>query len=279
VRIGGAKFFAAVALALLAAGLVACGKSGEAGPGSSTDRSDTTTAASRPRSHHPPLAVALALDAAVKRGRAATEYAEDAAILESLVIERGGSFRVSVFRGAGILAGAGSVNPEDPPEKRYREAVKATAVVNPYVDQTLWQMPREGAVAKHLAALPEGRAVGASLREALRAVRGKQGERWVVIASHGFDDTRGQLPLQSVPQTARILRETVGDVDARGVGIAMVGVGLDRKHSSWKQDGPLTRAWTTVCEEIHARQCEVHADPRLPPPLHGTSEAVLGGSF
>lgn len=272
---GGKNLIVAAGLVLLATALVACDSSGTTAGGGS----DSTAPTSQSRPHHPPLAVALALDTTVRRGLAATEYAEDAAILESLGIERGGSLRMSVFAGAGFATGTATVDPEDPPQKRYHDMLKTTAVINPYVDQALGQMPPSGAVAKHLAALPEGSAVGAAVREGVRALRGKQGERWVVIASDGFDDTHGQLPLQSVPRTARILRQTVGNVDARGVGIAMAGVGLDRKHSSWKQDGPLTKAWTKVCHEIHARKCAIHADPRLPPPLHGTSEAVLGGSF
>ncbi len=138
-------------------------------------------------------------------------------------------------------------------------------------------MPPTPEVKKRLATLPRGSAVGEALREAVKAVRGKTGERWVVIAGEGKDDTRGDLPLPNVPRTARVLRRAVGDVDARGIGIAMVGVGLDRQHTNWRKDGPLTKAWAKVCREIHARECQVHADPRLPAPLKGTAEAILEG--
>jgi hypothetical protein len=83
--------------------------------------------------------------------------------------------------------------------------------------------------------------------------------------------------VQSVQQTARILRKAVGDVNARGVGIAMVGVGLTSPQMKWGVDGPLTKAWAIVCHEIHARECQIHADPRLPPPLEGTAHAILEG--
>jgi hypothetical protein len=119
--------------------------------------------------------------------------------------------------------------------------------------------------------------VGEALREAVQAVRGKPGERWAVIATDGYDTTQGELPLPNVRRTARALRQAVGAVDARGVGVAMVGVGLAPHHDDWHKDGPLTRAWALVCHEIHARECQIHADPRLPPPLEGTAHAILEG--
>lgn len=273
----GRKLAVAAALGLLALGLAACGGSGETSSGSTAADTESTETVSHPQSSGPPLNVALAIHATLQGGRAPTEYAEDSAILISSVIERGGSFRISMFRGSGFSAGATELDPAGSPQKRYREVQKTTRIVLPYIDQTLGQMPLDGPDGKRLTSLPEGEAVGEALREAVKAVRGKPGERWAVVAGDGFDDTGGELPLPNVPQTARILREAVGNVNAGGVGIAMVGVGLDPRHTHWNQDGPLTKAWARVCHEIHARECQIHADPRLPPPLEGTAEALLGG--
>jgi hypothetical protein len=177
-----------------------------------------------------------------------------------------------------MALGTITLAPSDPIEKRYEQASKVyyETIALP-IDEALGQMPATPEVKKRLAALPEGSAVGEAVREAVEAVREQKGERWVVIATDGIDETQGDLPLPNVKQTARILRRVVSNVNARGVGIAMVGVGLDRGHTRWNEDGPLTKAWARVCREIHARECQIHADPRLPPPLQGTATAILEG--
>jgi hypothetical protein len=284
----GRILFVVAVLALLVGSLAACGGSTQ----TTTERSDTSgetstagaetteTTAPPPAPNRPPLQVALAIDGSARPGLTATEYVEDAAILISSVIERGGGYRLSLFGGPGPQMALGTIalDPGGPIEKRYEKASKIyyETIALP-IDEALGQMPATPEVKKRLAALPEGNAVGESLREAVKAVRGKKGERWVVIAGDGLDDTQGDLPLPNVQRTAQILRQAVGEVDARGVGIAMVGVGLDRQHKRWSEDGPLTKAWARVCREIHARECQVHADPRLPAPLEGTAEAILEG--
>ncbi|MDQ3725652.1 MAG: hypothetical protein M3335_07165 [Actinomycetota bacterium] len=283
----GKILFLIVVLVLSTGSLVACGESTETTTGhSNTSTTKTsaettkTTTTPRPTSSGPPLQVALAIDGTARPGRVATEYVEDAAILISSTIERGGGYRVSMFRGSGaqMVLGTIALDPGDPIEKRYEKAAKIyyENFALP-LDEVLGQMPLTPEVEKRLAALPAGSAVGEAVREAVEAVRGKPGERWAVIATDGIDDTQGALPLQDVQRTARILRRAVGDVDARGVGIAMVGVGLDRRHTRWSEDGPLTEAWARVCREIQARECQIHADPRLPGPLEGTSAAIIEG--
>jgi hypothetical protein len=207
------------------------------------------------------------------------EFAEDTATLISLTIERGGSFKTSIFGGPGaeLTLKTIELDPKGTPEQRYGNAHNHYGPVATTVDQTLGQMPVGGAIGKHLSDLPPGSAVGEALRQAVLAVHDKPGERWAVIATDGFDTTQGELPLPNVQQTARVLRQAVGDLDAHGVGIAMVGVGLRPHHNNWHQDGPLTKAWAIVCHEIHARACQIHADPRLPPPLEGTAHAILEG--
>jgi hypothetical protein len=272
--------------ALFVSCLTACGNSGTNTESSSASKpasegesnaanAETTT----PVASGPPLAVAYAIPADQHPGLVATEYTEDGAILVSLAIERGGSYRMSVFRGPGaeLTLGAFPLSPQASIKKRYQVASHQYGKFAATVDGILGQMPPTAKVTKQLASLPPGYAVGEALREAVEAVRGKQGERWAVVASSGMDDTQGKLPAQNVQQTAQILRQAVGDVNARGVGIAMVGVGIDPQHSKWGVDGPLTKAWAIVCHEIHARECQIHADPRLPPPLEGTAHAILEG--
>jgi hypothetical protein len=282
------KILFMVVLALLVGSLAACGGSTETAAERSGTSGETTTAKAEttettsppPAPNRPPLQVALTIDGTARHGLTATEYVEDAAILISSVIERGGGYRLSLYGGPGpqMALGTISLDPGDPIEKRYEKASKIyyETIAFP-IDEALGQMPATPETKKRLAALPEGSAVGEALREAVKAVRGKKGERWVVIGGDGIDDTQGDLPLPNVQQTAQVLRQAVGDVNARGVGIAMVGVGLDRRHRRWSEDGPLTKAWAQVCREIHARECQVHADPRLPAPLEGTPEAILEG--
>ena len=285
------------ALSIAVVGLAACGGSGtgtestgepvSSEPREAKTESTETTAAQPPTSSGPPLAVALAIDSTTKAGPKAkevkqsqAEFAEDTAILISSTIERGGSFKASVFGGPGaeLTFKAIELDPQGTPEQRYREATKHYAPIAGTVDQAVGGAIVGGKkIGKRLAALPAGSAVGEALRKAVQALHGKPGEPWAVIATDGFDTTQGELPLPNVQQTAQVLRQTVGNLDAHGVGIAMVGVGLSPHHNSWHQDGPLTKAWAIVCHEIHARACQVHADPRLPPPLEGTAQAILEG--
>lgn len=278
-------------LAIAAAGLAACGGSGgsttASGEATQAATESTETTASPPVASGPPLAVALAIDNTMRAGpnakevkQSLAEFAEDTAILISSTIERGGSFKASVFGGPGaeVTFRAIELDPKGSPEQRYNEATKHYAPVAIAVDQAVGQMPvSSDETGKHLAALPPGSAVGQALRKSVEAVSGKPGERWAVIATDGFDTTHGQLPLPNVQQTAEVLRQAVGNIDAHGVGIAMVGVGLSPHHNNWHQDGPLTKAWAIVCHEIQARACQIHADPRLPPPLEGTAHAILEG--
>lgn len=290
-RFPGRGLLIVVVLAITAAGLAACGGSG----GSTTTSSEATqtttepteTTAASPVASGPPLAVALAIDNTMRAGpnanavkQSLAEFAEDTAILISSTIERGGSFKASVFGGPGaeVTFKAIELDPKGTSHQRYNEATKHYAPIAITVDEAVGgSLANSGEAAKRLAALPPGSAVGEALRKAVQAVSGKPGERWAVIATDGYDDTNGQLPLPNVQQTAKVLRQTVGDVDAHGVGIAMVGVGLRPHHNNWHQDGPLTKAWAIVCHEIHARACQIHADPRLPPPLEGTAHAILEG--
>lgn len=280
-----------IVLVALAVGLVACGgSSGSAGTTTSeatqttTEPTETTTAS--PPVSGPPLAVALSIDGTLRAGPKArevkqslAEFAEDTAILSSTALERGGSFKASIFGGPGaaITFKTMEFDPKDSLQRRYQQAIKHYGPIAVTVDQSLGQMPPSGATGKRLAALPPGTAVGEALREAVQEVHGKHGERWAVLATDGFDTTHGQLPLPNVQQTAKVLRQTVGNLDAHGVGIAMVGVGLAPHHNNWHQDGPLTKAWAIVCHEIHARECQIHADPRLPPPLESTAHAITEG--
>lgn len=273
-------------LAVAVGVLSACGSSGSSTassgptkPASGGETTEAKTETTTPVASGPPLAVAYAIPADQHPGLVATEYTEDGAILVSLAIERGGSYRMSVFRGPGaeLTLGAFPLSPKASIEKRHSVAEHQYGKFALTVDGILGQTPPTGKVSKRLAALPPGYAVGDALREAVQAVRGKPGERWAVVASSGMDDTEGKLPVQNVQQTAQILRKAVSDVDARGVGVAMVGVGLDPQHAKWGVDGPLTKSWAIVCHEIHARECQIHADPRLPPPLEGTAHAILEG--
>jgi hypothetical protein len=289
----GKNVILAIVLVALAVGLAACGgSSGTTGSSAASSEATQTTTESTetttppPASSGPPLAVALAIDNTMRAGpnanevkQSLAEFAEDTAILISSTIERGGSFKASIFGGPGtaITFDPIELDPKGTPEQRYHEATKHYAPIAITVDQAVGQMPLSGTTGKRLTALPPGTAVGEALRKAVQAVRGKPGERWAVIATDGFDTTQGELPLPNVQQTAKVLRRTVGNLDAHGVGIAMVGVGLTPHHNSWHQDGPLTKAWAIVCHEIHARECQVHADPRLPPPLEGTAQAILEG--
>jgi hypothetical protein len=281
----------AVVLAIATGGLAACGGSGGSTTASSEATQTTTesseTTAAPPVASGPPLAVALALDNTMKAGpnakevkQSLAEFAEDTAILISSTIERGGSFKASVFGGPGteVTFKAIELDPKGTPEQRYDEATKHYAPIAITVDEAVGgSLANSEGASRRLAALPAGTAVGEALRNAVQAVHGKPGERWAVIATDGYDTTNGQLPRPNVQQTAKVLRQTVGNVDAHGVGIAMVGVGLRPHHNNWHQDGPLTKAWAIVCHEIHARACQIHADPRLPPPLEGSAHAILEG--
>jgi hypothetical protein len=280
--------FVAVAVAFAVVTLGGCGRSSGTTRESSatTDRGVSGATASRFVAPGPPLAVALAVDSTLEAGpnakrskRSLGEYAEDAAILISSAIERGGSFGVSVFAGPGHAIAFKRIilDPKAAPHQRYEKATKHYGPMAITVDQAVGEMPRSGKIARQLAALPAGTAVGEALREAVDAVHGKPGERWAVVATDGYDTTHGALPLPNVQATAKVLRKTVGNLDASGVGIAMVGVGLHPPHDSWQEDGPLTKAWAIVCHEIHARQCQIHADPRPPKPLEGTAHAILEG--
>jgi hypothetical protein len=280
-----------VATAFAVSGLIACGSSGTStestGKPTSVETTEAKTETTTPVASGPPLAVALAIDGTTKTGpnakevkQSQAEFAEDTAILISSAIERGGSFKASVFGGPGaeLSFKAIELDPKGTPEQRYHEATKHYAPIAATVDQAVGGAVVGGKeIGKRLAALPAGSAVGEALREAVQAVHGKPGERWAVIATNGFDTTQGELPLPNVQQTAKALHQAVGNLDAHGVGIAMVGVGLSPHHNNWHQDGPLTKAWAIVCHEIHARACQVHADPRLPPPLEGTAHAILEG--
>jgi hypothetical protein len=278
-------------LAIAATGLAACGGSSGSTAASGEPTQTTTeaaeTTAQPPTESGPPLAVALALDNTMRAGpnakevkQSLAEFAEDTAILISSTIERGGSFKASVFGGPGaeVTFKAIELDPKGTPAQRYHEATKHYAPIAITVDESVGgSLANSGGATKRLAALPPGTAVGEALREAVQAVRGKPGERWAVIATNGYDTTNGGLPLPNVQQTAKVLRQTVGSLDAHGVGIAMVGVGLRPHHNNWHVDGPLTKAWAIVCREIHARACQIHADPQLPPPLEGSAHAILEG--
>jgi hypothetical protein len=280
-------------LAISAASLAACGSSGtstvssSAGKPASGESTEAKTETTTPVASGPPLAVALAIDNTMRAGpnakevkQSLAEFAEDTAILISSTIERGGSFKASVFGGPGaeVTFETIELDPKGTPHQRYDEATKHYAPIAIAVDQAVGgALANSQGAAKRLAALPPGTAVGEALRKAVQAVRGKPGERWAVIATDGYDTTNGRLPLPNVQQTAKVLRQTVGKLNAHGVGIAMVGVGLRPHHNNWHQDGPLTKAWAIVCHEIHARACQIHADPRLPPPLEGTAHAILEG--
>lgn len=276
-------------VAIAAAGLTACGgSSGSTASGEATEATaeSTGTTTAPPAGSGPPLAVALAIDGTMRAGpnakevkQSLAEFAEDTVILSSSALERGGSFRASIFGGPGaeIVFKTMEFDPKDTLHQRYERAIKHYAPIAITVDQALGQMPPSGATGKRLAALPPGSAAGEALREAVQATHGKPGERWAVVATDGFDTANGQLPLPNVQRTAKVLRQTVGNLDARGVGIAMVGVGLAPHHNSWRQDGPLTKAWAIVCHEVHARECQIHADPRLPPPLESTAHAITEG--
>jgi hypothetical protein len=288
----GKNVIMAIVLVALAAGLAACGGSSGSTGSTATGEATQTTAESTetttapPPVSGPPLAVALSIDGTMRAGpnakevkQSLAEFAEDTAILSSSALERGGSFKASIFGGPGaeITFKTMVFDPKDSLQQRYQQATKHYGPIAVTVDQSLGQMPPSGATGKRLAALPPGTAVGEALREAVQAVHGKPGERWAVIATDGFDTTQGELPLPNVQQTAKVLRRTVGNLDARGVGIAMVGVGLAPHHNNWHQDGPLTKAWAIVCHEVHARKCQIHADPRLPPPLESTAHAITEG--
>lgn len=291
-RFPGRGLLIVLVLAVAATGLAACGGSGTStgstsvGETTSGESTEAKTETTTPVESGPPLAVAIALDGTMRAGpnakevkQSLAEFAEDTAILISSTIERGGSFKASVFGGPGaaITFKTIELDPKGTPEQRYQEATKHYGPIAVTVDQALGQMPLSGSTGKQLSSLPAGSAVGEALREAVKAAHGKPGERWAVIATDGYDTTNGQLPLPNVQQTAKVLRQTVGNVDAHGVGIAMVGVGLTPHHNNWHQDGPLTKAWAIVCHEIHARECQIHADPRLPPPLEGSAHAILEG--
>lgn len=289
-RFPGRGLLIVVVLAIAAVGLAACGGSSgstTSGEATQTTTEPTETTTAPPIASGPPLAVALAIDNTMRAGpnakevkQSLAEFAEDTAILISSVIGRGGSFKASVFGGPGaeVTFKAIELDPKGTPKQRYNEATKHYAPIAITVDQAIGgALANSEGAAKRLAALPSGTAVGEALRKAVQAVQGEPEERWAVIATDGYDTTNGQLPLPNVQQTAEVLRETVGNVDAHGVGIAMVGVGLRPHHNNWHQDGPLTKAWAIVCHEIHARACQIHADPRLPPPLEGTAQAILEG--
>lgn len=291
-RFSGRGLLIVIALAISVAGLVACGSSGtstessSAGKAASGEPTEAKTEKPTPVVSGPPLAVALSIDGTLRAGpnakevkQSLAEFAEDTAILSSSALERSGSFTASIFGGPGAELTFKTMvfDPKDTLHQRYQKAIKHYGPIAITVDQALGQMPLSGTTGKRLAALPPGTAVGEALREAVQAVHGKHGERWAVVATDGFDTINGQLPLPNVQQTAKVLRQTVGNLDAHGVGIAMVGVGLRPHHNNWHQDGPLTKAWAIVCHEIHARQCQIHADPQLPPPLESTAHAITEG--
>ncbi|MGV1049200.1 MAG: hypothetical protein ACOYD4_11840 [Solirubrobacterales bacterium] len=194
-------------------------------------------------------------------------YGEGAAVLMNSVVARGGRFEASVFRGSAASYTVGSLeaDPTISEARRRRDSAGELAALGSGLGQVLGLIEMTPTVADRMATLPPGSAVGDALRASIESVRALAGERWAVVASDGINNTNGEeLPLGSVPRTALILRRAVGQVDASGVNVAMVGIGLSRGKLGSERAGPLSEAWEQVCREIHAAKCEISAQPSLP---------------
>lgn len=216
-----------------------------------------------------PLDVSLSIDGSVttRVPGIETAYAEDAAVLMNSVVVRGGRFDASVFRGspAGYTVGSIRVDPTISEARRKRDSEQELVALGSGLGQVLGLVEMTPAVAERMATLPPGSAIGDALRASIESVHDLPGERWAVVATDGINNTDGEdLPLGSVPRTARILRRAVGQVDATGVNVAMVGVGVTRSGLGSERAGPLTAAWEQVCHEIQAKSCEVDAQASLP---------------
>lgn len=232
---------------------------------------ETSSQASQPSA----LAVALAVDDSVTTHSAGiqTVYAENAQTLMNGVIARGGWFKASMFRGsaADFATGTLELDPNASLARRRRDSSASASAIGSTLSQALGLSKMTPYVQQRLASLPEGSAVADALRGAIHDVRGEQGERWAVITSDGINNTNGEeLPLGNVNRTAQILEEAVGKVDAEGVNIAMVGVGLSREKFGSGRAKPLVEAWEAVCHRLRAAKCEITSEPSLPPVLTGS---------
>ncbi len=246
-----------VLLAFLSLALAACG-------GGGSDEAEQ------------PLAVSLKIDGSVTTQVAGIQsaYAEGTALLANLVVARGGAFDAAVFRGSAAGYGIAAINsdPEISLARRRRDSRSALAGLGDKLGQILGIAEMTPAVAARLARLPEGSAVGDALREAVAGVQGRPGERWAVVLSDGINNTNGEeLPLGSVERTVRILREAVGDVDASGVNVAIIGVGMSKGGMGSTRANPLAAAWRQVCRELNASSCAIEQEPALPVALQGVS--------
>lgn len=220
----------------------------------------------------PPLAASLAIDDSVTTNLPGIEtaYAEDAAVLMNSVIARGGSFTASIFRGSAAAYTVGSleVDPQASLARRRRDSQGSAEAIGGTLGQVLGLSKMTPAVAERLETLPEGSAVADALREAVRSVQEHEGTRWAVVASDGINNTNGEeLPLGNVSHAARILSEAVGDLNARKVNIAMVGIGLSQEKLGSGRAQPLVEAWEKVCHDLEAATCEIRSEPTLPAAL------------
>lgn len=224
-----------------------------------------------------PLVVSLKIDGSVTTGVAGiqTAYARGSALLANLVVLRGGEFDAAVFRGsaAGYPIGSLSADPGISLARRRRDSEAELAALGSNLGQVLGLTEMTPAVADGLATLPEGSAVGDALREAVANVQGRPGERWAVVFSDGINNTNGEeIPLGNVSQAAAVLRDAVGEVDASGVNVALVGIGMSKGDAGSTMDNALTEAWAQVCRELHTASCAIEQEASLPVALQAVEQ-------
>jgi hypothetical protein len=223
-----------------------------------------------------PMAVAVRIDDSVTAQVKAIEdaYGKVTAGVVQQVVARGGSLDVTVFRGSasGLRVGTLKLDPSQSRVRREQDAEGQVVDLDGTLAEALGLTHADPSMQAHLEALPEGSAIGDALGAAIEEVHGQPGQRWAVVVSDGFANTDGkELPLGNVDRAARILIDEIGPVDAEGVNVALIGIGLSRAKVGAHTGDALTAAWKKACDAIHAARCEVSEEASLPPSLEGGS--------
>lgn len=192
-------------------------------------------------------------------------YAGAAVALMDAIVARGGTLHIGAFRGAAVEVATLEGDPAVSSARRERDldGAGALSAVASEVEGALGLAKPSPGLAAKLDTLSPGSAVAAALRLAVEDVRAATGERLAVVVSDGRDNAlpdgvRDDDASAGPRALAEVLSEELGELDASGVTVVMVGIG---QGLSAARAARLIEAWRIVCRATNAAQCIVDADP------------------
>lgn len=179
--------------------------------------------------------------------------------LAGRVIERGGTFRATVFGGGAnaVEVGLLTADPETSLARRRTDLAGAPEALRASLEQALGLRPASPELAARLDTLPPTSAVSAALAGAVEKVRDAPGTRVAVVISDGLDHTlHGARDVQPA-EMADVLSQDLAGVDASGVIVALVGIGEGLPAADAAR---LIAAWQIACDRLNATTCVVTPD-------------------